>query len=120
MCDAVPDCLVTGYRHLVDALKLPDPGDRHVLAAAIRSGSQVIVTENTRDFPADVLDTYDIEAQTPDVFVLHLIDLSPTTVDRVIEEQVKALINPPLTRADVLTGLANSGLRRSVAELRRH
>jgi len=119
MCSAVPDCLTTGYTSLIEALDLPDLGDRHVLAAAIRSGSQVIVTENTRDFPAGVLETYDMEAQTPDVFVLHLIDLSPTTVARVVDEQVQALVRPPLNRSEVLDRLARSGLRRSVAELRR-
>lgn len=54
MCDAVPDCLTTGYEELIDGLHLPDPDDRHVLAAAIRSGSQVTVTENLSDFPAHV------------------------------------------------------------------
>jgi len=34
---AVRDCLVTGYEPLVEGLKLPDPKDRHVLAAAIKS-----------------------------------------------------------------------------------
>jgi len=34
---AVPDCLVASYEHLIDELDLPDPDDRHVLAAAIRS-----------------------------------------------------------------------------------
>ena len=60
-----------------------------------------------------------MEAQTPDVFVLHLIDLSPTTVARVVDEQVQALVRPPLNRSEVLDRLARSGLRRSVAELRR-
>ena len=119
MCDAVPDCLTTGYHSLLGVLSLPDPDDRHVLAAAIRSGSQVIVTENTKDFPADIIENYDIEAQTPDVFVVHLIDLSPTTVSQVVEEQRQALTNPPLTRSELLERLAKSGLRRSVAELRR-
>ena len=32
---AVRDCLVTGYEPLIEALDLPDPDDRHVLAAAI-------------------------------------------------------------------------------------
>jgi hypothetical protein len=32
MCDGVPDCLVTGYEHLIEALQLPDVDDRHVLA----------------------------------------------------------------------------------------
>lgn len=48
---AVPDGLVTGYAHLIDQLSLPDPNDRHVLAAAIRSGAQVIATTNLKNFP---------------------------------------------------------------------
>jgi len=118
MCKAVADCLTTGYDDLIDGLHLPDPDDRHVLAAAIRSGSQVVVTENTADFPAHVLQTYNIEAQTPDVFVLHLIELSPTTVSGVIDAQVGALRNPPITRDELLDRLAQSGLPRSVAALR--
>jgi predicted nucleic acid-binding protein len=46
---AVRDCLVTGYESLVEGLKLPDPDDRHVLAAAIKAGAQVIVTDNRKD-----------------------------------------------------------------------
>lgn len=118
MCDAVPDCLTTGYEASIDGIDLPDPDDRHVLAAAIRSGSQAIVTENTADFPADVLERYDIEAQTPDVFVLRLIDLSPTTVFGVIDAQAAALRDPPFTVDQLLDRLASSGLPRSVAALR--
>ena len=40
MCLAVEDCLVTGYEELIDDLWLPDPNDRHVLAAAISCGAQ--------------------------------------------------------------------------------
>lgn len=36
MCEAVRDCLVTGYERLIDSLELPDPDDRHVLAPALR------------------------------------------------------------------------------------
>ena len=118
MCDAVPDCLTTGYEELIDGLHLPDPDDRHVLAAAIRSGSQVIVTENLTDFPADVLETYNIEAQTPDVFVLHLIDLSPRSVFGVLEAQAADLRDPSMSVNELLERLSSSGLPRSVATLR--
>ena len=118
MCDAVPDCLVTGYESLIDSVELPDPDDRHVLAAAIRSGSQVIVTENIRDFPADILAPYGIEAQVPDIFLLYLIDLSPTSVATVIERQAADLRNPPMSVSELLDHLATSGLPRSVAALR--
>jgi hypothetical protein len=51
MNTAVRDCLVSGYEPLIEGLKLPDPGDRHVLAAAIKIGAQVIVTRNLKGLP---------------------------------------------------------------------
>jgi hypothetical protein len=48
MDGAVPDCLVTNYESLIDDLELPDPNDRHVLAAAIKSSSECIVTANLK------------------------------------------------------------------------
>ena len=65
----VPDGLVTGYQNLIPGLNLPDPNDRHVLAAAIRGKVSVIITNNLKDFPASELQTYDIEAQTPDEYL---------------------------------------------------
>src|SRR6476469_3518119 len=74
---AVPDALVTDYEHLIPALELPDPDDRHVLAAAIRAGAQVIVTENKKDFPDDALAPYDLEAQNADTFIHSVASLYP-------------------------------------------
>ena len=68
--------LVVGYENLIPKLTLPDENDRHVLAAAIRGKAQVIVTMNLKDFPAEVLQKYDTEAQHPDEFILRLIDLA--------------------------------------------
>lgn len=51
MNDAVRECLVTRYDGLADGLALPDTADRHVVAAAIRSGSQATITFNIKDFP---------------------------------------------------------------------
>lgn len=54
MNEAIPDVLVTGYEPLIGILDLPDPDDRHVLAAAIKVGAQMIVTDNLRAFrPTD-------------------------------------------------------------------
>ena len=35
--ESVPDSLVEGYESIAETLSLPDPGDRHVLAAAIKA-----------------------------------------------------------------------------------
>ena len=48
MNGAFRDPLVDNYEDLIDGLQLPDPDDRHVLAAAIRCGAQVIVTWNVK------------------------------------------------------------------------
>lgn len=69
MNDAIRDVAVTGYEHLIDQLDLPDPDDRHVLAAAIHAEAQVIVTRNLRDFPADRVSTWGVAAQHPDDFL---------------------------------------------------
>ncbi len=73
---AIRDVLITGYEPLIDVLDLPDADDRHVLAAAIKSNAQLIVTENTKDFPDDKLSAWNVTARTADDFVLDTIDLN--------------------------------------------
>ena len=51
----VRDSLVTGFAHLIPAIELPDADDRHVVAAAIHAGANLIVTFNLKDFPAEAL-----------------------------------------------------------------
>jgi hypothetical protein len=112
------DCLVTGYETLIGTLRLPDPDDRHVLAAAIVAGANVIVTRNLRDFPAEALAGYGIEAQHPDIFVRHLIDLAPDQVVDAIREQVAGLTRPPVSVQELLATLEKLGLAETVTELR--
>ena len=111
MVAAVRDCLVTGHDQLVGRLSLPDPDDRHVLAAAICAGAQAIVTFNLDDFPRAIVSRYEIEAIHPDRFVLDLIDADEASVRRVLAEQAAALgrRNP----ADICVRLARSGLPRT-------
>jgi hypothetical protein len=117
MCDAIPSAMVTGHGSLTDSLTLPDPRDRHVLAAAICSGSQAIVTFNLRDFPASALAVFNIEAKHPDEFVLNCIDIAPAVVIRVITEQADSYANPAHTVSELLTVLRRAGLVQSVARL---
>lgn len=116
---AIPDCLVAGFEGLVPGLELPDPEDRHVLAAGIHAGAKLIVTANLRDFPRAALAPYHIEARHPDEFVRQLIDLAPWIVFGVLSEQAAALRNPPRELNDLMGTLHDVGLVRSVARLRR-
>jgi hypothetical protein len=118
MCEAVADCLVTGYEPLIEALVLPDSNDRHVLAAAIRCSAGVIVTSNLSDFPPAAVAPFNIEIQSPDQFALHVIDLAPGRVASVIQQQATALRDPASTVDDVLDRLSRSGLPRAAATLR--
>ena len=118
MNNAARGCIVTGYETLIEGLSLPDVDDRHVLAAALRSGAQVIVTFNLRDFPATSLEPFGIEAKHPDIFILETLDISPVPVCAVVEQQLADLKNPPRTRDDLLRTLTEQGLPQSVARLR--
>ena len=117
MAAAVRDCLVTGHLSRVDELELPDPDDRHVLAAAIHAGAEVIVTFNVRDFPPHPLDRYGIEAEHPDDFVLQLLDVDAPSVIAAVVEQSAALTQPPQTVPELLDALASRGMPKSARAL---
>lgn len=115
---AVPDCLVEGYEPLVEAVELPDPDDRHVLAAAIRARADVIVTANLRDFPIETLDPLGIEAQHPDEFVCCLIELAPGASCAAVKLHRASLRTPPKSVEDYLATLSRHALPQTVAALR--
>ncbi len=115
---AVRDCLVSGYEPLIESLDLPDPGDRHVLAAAIRVNAQVIVTRNLRDFPKGKLARWGIRAKSPDDFVCDQIGIDAQAVWACIQQIVDSRTRRPVTIDDVLGQLERSGLVESVAVLR--
>lgn len=114
----VPDSLVTGYEELVPGLALPDPDDRHVLAAAIQGGADCIVTFNLKDFPKASLSPYRIEAIHPDDFVSQLLETSPVSVCLAARRQRELLKSPPKAVFEHLTTLENVGLVQTAALLR--
>lgn len=115
---AVRDCLVTGYESLIEAVDLPDPGDRHVLAAAIKARAQVVVTNNLKDFPLAKLDQWDMEAKSPDGFILDHIDLSRETVYAAVQQIANSRSRPPASFVDVVAMLERDGLVETAASLR--
>ena len=114
------DALVNGYEDLIPGLHLPDPGDRHVLAAAIRGRADVIVTMNLRDFPPDIIAPFGIEVQHPDEFILHLLDLAPGTVAAAAQNHRQSLHHPPKTVDEYLDTLERQGLTQTASVLREY
>jgi hypothetical protein len=115
---AVRDCLVSGYEPLIEGLKLPDPADRHVLAAATKAGAQVIVTSNLKHFPAAGLRQWNVEAKSPDDFVLDQVGIDGRTVAACAQQIADSRTQPPQDIEDVLSQLERDGLVESVATLR--
>ncbi len=118
MTAAVPDCIVTEYEDLGPSVTLPDPDDLHVLAAAVQAGAQQIVTANLRDFPKAVLAPFEVEAISPDQFVLNQVESRAGAVAQVVTEAAGDCHAPPLAVADLLSIYSKSGLVRSAAALR--
>jgi hypothetical protein len=117
---AVIDSVITGYEGIIETLHLPDPGDRHVLAAAIQGQAQVIVTTNLKDFPRTALSAYNIEKCSPDAFIAELLRNRPLEVVAALKEQRARLINPPHTVAQFLDTLSHTHLQRTAEHLRRY
>lgn len=91
-----PDALVENYENLSASMTC-DPKDRHVLAAAVRSNAELLVTYNGKDFPAASTKPYDVEVVSPDDFLLDQFDLFPERVFRCVDEQASAYQDPRLT-----------------------
>ena len=119
MNEAIRDVRVVDYEHMIDSLRLPDPDDRHVLAAAIRADAAIVVTANLKDFPSQQLEPYGIQALSPDEFVLKVIALDAALVADTVKDQARALINPATTLDDLLDRLGTVGLSRAANAIRR-
>lgn len=114
----VRDCLVSNFQHLIPSISVPDPDDRHVVAAAIQAGASLIVTFNLKDFPAESLQPYQLCAQHPDDFLFDLLDLHPSLVCQAAANHRRSLRNPPKSADEYLDVLLRQGLTQTVGVLR--
>jgi predicted nucleic acid-binding protein len=117
MSVAVPDYLVRDFEAIEATLDLPDSNDRHVLAAAIHCKADAIITFNLRDFPYEVLEKFDIEAQHPDEFIHHQFGLNHAGVVTAVRRCRGRLKSPPKTAEEYLNTLAGQALPQTVAVL---
>jgi predicted nucleic acid-binding protein len=103
---AFPDAVVVDYEQLVNHLELPDPDDRHVLAAAVHGECDWLVTNNVDDFPDQEVDPFDLRVVTVDDALVLLAGTFPTQLAAVVDRQITALRRPAMTRDAFLERLA--------------
>ena len=118
MARAFPDAAVEGHERHESAFSLPDPDDRHVLAAAIEAEAGEVVTWNLADFPDDALRPFGVEALSPDAFVLSLVEADRARVMTTLRRHRARLARPTLTASEYGGHLARAGLVATADALR--
>lgn len=103
--DIYSDAFVSDHHLLIGSMPNQEK-DKHVLAAAVKSRAQVIVTKNLRDFPDEALASFEVEAQSPDDFLIHLFYLDRDLIIKILLEQAGDLRNPSKTVFELLDTLA--------------
>ena len=115
-----PDALVTSYESLIEGLQLPDPDDQ---ACSGRRHSRPRRCDRYRKperLSCRILAPFGIEAQHPDEFVLHLLDLAPGVVCRAADHHRQTLKKPPRTLEEYLDALEAQGLTQTASVLREY
>lgn len=113
----LPQARVTGYEARIPTITLPDPDDRHVVAAAAEAGASVIVTWNIRDFPAAELRKHGLRKLTPDGFLTELYNARPDAVAASVESARRNLNLSQVSRPAYLGALQRQRLKRFVSAL---
>ncbi len=117
MNGAFPEALVGSYEDLIESLQLPDIDDRHVLAAAMSGGANVIVTENLEDFPSVILEQHGLDVLTADEFVLDTLRKYPIDAVEALRRMRLRYSNPPYGPEQLLQAMLRCGFARTVALL---
>lgn len=107
--NAFPDALVQNYQGLIQHLKLPDKNDCHILATAIKTNANLIVTNNLKDFPEEYLKSFGLSAKSEDDFLTDIIDLDHEKAVEAFKEMVLYKKNPKQDEHEVLDMMKKVG-----------
>lgn len=111
----VPGALVTGFESLIPGITLPDPEDRHVVAAAVQTRAEAIVTFNLKNFPDQDLSPFGVRAIHPDDFITDLMELHIGAVLEAVRRHRASLKNPPFSSREYLDCLLKQRLPETVS-----
>jgi len=122
MESAFEDAMVSDFAHYECTCegKLPDPKDIHVVAAALKTRADVVVTENLRHFPAEVLAEFNLEARSADTFIADTISLDEGRAVAAIAKMRARLTRPDMTAERLLLSLEEEALAQTANILRAH
>lgn len=120
MNGAVRGCLIEEYETHIDALELPDPDDRHVLAAAIQGDCRFLVTSNTKDFPDSALQSHNVLAMGTDQFLTLIFDEDPGAFYASMETVRSRLKRPPFNHDEYLQLLERQNPNQTVRLVRKY
>ena len=118
---AFEDALVADFDMLLPACcSLPDQGDAHVLAAALKTQAAIIVSENTRHFPASVLGPLNLEAKSADAFIADTLGLNIGLGVATVRSMRLRFARPAIDGEGLLLKMEADGLAQTVDVLRGH
>ncbi len=115
-----PAALVANYERYIDQIDIPDKDDRHVVAAAIASGAQKIITWNLGDFPNKVLKVFGVVAESPDKFISDLVVDNPPAILATLKEMRERFRTPPMSIDEFFERLQKNRLTMTAQQLQRY
>jgi hypothetical protein len=110
MNEAVPTAMVQGHEGYIATVNLPDPDDRHVVAAGIAGGASTIVTWNVRHFPLKELKKFGLRRESPDAFLAGLYDQAPDLMIGSLANARRNLAKTRVSASDFIAILNNQRL----------
>ena len=112
--------MVGGFEHHIGEIKLPDPNDRHVVAAGIAGRASIILTWNLRHFPVNELRRFGLRRESPDVFLSTLYDEIPELTIGSLANARRNLNKSRVSASDFVTILGNQRLINLARRARGH
>lgn len=118
---AFKEAMVDDFDHLLAVCDAaPDAKDRHVLAAAIKTRADVIVTDNLKHFPDRMLATFGIEARSADDFIADTAMLDIGRAMTAFRQMRSDYVNPAMSVEDLFIKMDDQGLTETVDVLRHY
>lgn len=121
MVTAFDEAMVTEFEQFLCLCPdMPDLGDQHVVAAAIKAQSSIIVTENIKHFPEGLVSSLGIEVRTSDAFISDTIALDEGKAVSAIRNMRIRFRNPELSADALLFRMEAQGLTETADLLSSH